>query len=231
MIVKGSELILELEQKLARRLDRKPSSQDLCNHLGLTPYLLKQYRGYEALTPKQVTGLLDRFAGAAELRLKDRAVVPIVEFFELEKTDSAQARSFLLFPVKDEDGIERKFATGLRQRLMATRGVYIFQDSRGRAIYAGKAEAQDLWTEMNNAYNRGREAVQFIKKADHPVWKGKYRDASTSGKQIVKRSVELHELAAYVSVYEVAEGMIGKVEALIVRAFANDLLNIRMEKL
>ncbi|MNY83646.1 hypothetical protein D3C86_2265510 [compost metagenome] len=63
------------------------------------------------------------------------------------------------------------------------------------------------------------------------MWKGTYRDASASGKQIIKRAVPLHEIAAYVSVYEVADGMIGKVEALIVRAFANDLLNIRMEKL
>lgn len=229
--MRGADLISELEGRLAKAIGKKPSAQDLCEHLGLTSYLLAQYRGYEELTPKQVTGLLERFATAAESRLKDRAVVPIVEFFELQRTDTKQAKSFLLFPVKDDEGRELKFATGLRQRLMGARGVYVFQDSRGRAIYAGKAEAQDLWTEMNNAYNRGREAVQFIKKADHPVWKGQYRDASTSGKQIVKRSVELHELAAYVSVYEVAEGMIGKVEALVVRAFANDLLNIRMEKL
>lgn len=83
---------------------------------------------------------------------------------------------------------------------------------------------------MNNAWTRGRDAVRFIKKADHPVWKGAYRDASASGKQIVKRAALLHEIAAHVGVCEVSDGMIGKIEALIVRAFAKDLLNIRMEK-
>lgn len=228
--MRGEELIKVIEDRLEAESGKKPSSQDVCDHLGLTPYLLKQYRGYEALTPKQTVGLMDRFARAVEGRLKDEAVMPIVEFFELQRVPTQQGRSYQIFPIR-EDGRELRFAAGLRRRLGSARGVYIFQDSRGRAIYAGKAEVQDLWTEMNNAYNRGRDEVQFIKKADHPVWKGAYRDASASGKQIVKRAVPLHEIAAYASVYEVADGMIGKVEALIVRAFANDLLNIRMEKL
>jgi len=230
--MKGSDLIKVYEERLERELGKKPTSSDICNHLGLTPYLLKQYQGYEDLTPKQTATLMERFAKASEDRLKDRAVLPIVEFFELDRTATVQGKSYQLFPIKDEEtGKELRFAAGLRTRLKNARGVYIFQDSRGRAIYAGKAQDQDLWTEMNLAYNRGRDEVQFIKKADHPVWRGAYKDASASGKQIIKRSVELHEIAAYVSVYEVAEGMVGKVEALIVRAFANDLLNIRMEKL
>ena len=37
-------------------------------------------------------------------------------------------------------------------------------------------------------------------------------------------------MASYFSAYKVDDGMIGDVEALLVRSFANDLLNIRMER-
>ena len=40
----------------------------------------------------------------------------------------------------------------------------------------------------------------------------------------------LHDLATYFSAYEVADVMIDDLEALMVRSFANDLLNIRMER-
>jgi hypothetical protein len=43
--------------------------------------------------------------------------------------------------------------------------------------------------------------------------------------------VFLHELSFYVSAYSIdPEEMIGPLEALSVRAFANDLLNKKMEK-
>ena len=45
-----------------------------------------------------------------------------------------------------------------------------------------------------------------------------------------KSALKLSELAAYVSVYEVDAAMIDELEALLVRGFANDLLNARMER-
>jgi hypothetical protein len=42
--------------------------------------------------------------------------------------------------------------------------------------------------------------------------------------------VPLHELAIYFSAYQVDDEMVDKLEALLVRSFANDLLNVRMEK-
>ena len=51
--MRGQDLIKVIEDRLEAEGGKKPSSQDVCDHLGLTPYLLKQYRGYEALTPKQ----------------------------------------------------------------------------------------------------------------------------------------------------------------------------------
>ena len=41
----------------------------------------------------------------------------------------------------------------------------------------------------------------------------------------------LHAIAAYLSAYAVPIGLISKIEALLVRGFANDLLNTRMESI
>jgi hypothetical protein len=42
--------------------------------------------------------------------------------------------------------------------------------------------------------------------------------------------VQLADLAMYFSAYKVDEGMINNIEALLVRVFANVILNSRMEK-
>ncbi len=107
--------------------------------------------------------------------------------------------------------------------------IYLFYDSRGRSIYAGKTEEQSLWSEMTNAFNRRRGEVQKIKRVKHPVRNVQFRGAEEKRRLIVDRPVLLRDLAHYFSAYSVPEGLIGKLEALIVRAFANDLLNIKME--
>jgi hypothetical protein len=84
---------------------------------------------------------------------------------------------------------------------------------------------------MNLAFNRDRGEVQSIKRVDHPSSRVVYKEAEHGRRPIKKHSVALHELASYMSAYEVANDLIGKLEALIVRTFANDLLNVRMENL
>jgi hypothetical protein len=53
--------------------------------------------------------------------------------------------------------------------------VYVFFDSRGQAIYAGKAKRQTLWKEMTAAFNRARDSVQRIKRVRHPKRRVAYR--------------------------------------------------------
>jgi hypothetical protein len=96
-------------------------------------------------------------------------------------------------------------------------------------LYAGKTEQQFLWAEMKQAFNRGRNPIhQNIYRVDH---QGKKFNAAVEGRrQIAQRPVPLSELARYFSAYEVQPAMIPQLEALLVRGFANDLLNHRMEK-
>jgi hypothetical protein len=84
---------------------------------------------------------------------------------------------------------------------------------------------------MNLAFNRDRGEVQSIKRVQHPSSRVPYKDAEDGKRKIKKQQIPLHEIASYMSAYEVADDLIGKLEALIVRTFANDLLNVRMEKL
>ena len=82
---------------------------------------------------------------------------------------------------------------------------------------------------MNNAYNRDRGEVQSIKRAYHPKKNVQYKGLEIKKRQIRRESIALYDVAFYLSAYEVPDGLIGKFEALLVRAFANDLLNVRME--
>lgn len=109
-------------------------------------------------------------------------------------------------------------------------GLYIFYDTRGRALYAGKARKQSLWYELNLAYNRER-GVQNIFRVSHPERRQNFRTSDEVRRQIRSFNVKLHELARYVSAYQITDAMINDVESLLIRAFPNDLLNKRMENL
>ncbi|MDO8414780.1 MAG: hypothetical protein Q7S87_01065 [Agitococcus sp.] len=156
------------------------------------------------------------------------AVKPIVEFFKLEKCLAPRGGKFELFSVED-DGSVHLYLSGLRAELEKHHGVYVFSDSRGHAIYVGKARQQSLWKEMNLAFNRNRGEVQKIKKVRHPARNQAFKTSEEKRRQIQPSAMALHEIAVYFSAYQVADGMVNELEAMLVRSFANDLLNIRME--
>ena len=97
-------------------------------------------------------------------------------------------------------------------------------------MYAGKAAEQNLWREMNSVFNRSRDEVQKLRLVSHPERNVAYRSVEELRRQIRLKPLKLHDLASYVSAYEIApKDMIPMFEALIIRAFANDLLNVKME--
>ena len=155
---------------------------------------------------------------------------PVVEFFRVYDEESRHGATREVFTHFDEDGDEHPWFLGLKQELKAANGVYAFYDSRGRALYAGKAKKQDLWSEMKSAFNRDR-SVQKVRMVQHPLARRhQYRSRNKQDRQIRPTVLPLHELAAYFSAYEVQGELIDDVEALLVRGFANDLMNVRMER-
>lgn len=117
----------------------------------------------------------------------------------------------------------------MKEALEKSKGIYIFYDSRGRALYVGKTARQNLWKEIHGALNRSRD-VQKIKCVKHPTSRIKFRPTEEKKRPIVPVTQQLHEMAAYLSAYKVADEAIGVFEAALVRSFANDLLNVRMEQ-
>ena len=83
---------------------------------------------------------------------------------------------------------------------------------------------------MKDVFNRERKETQRVYRVKHPTRNLKFRTAAETPRLITRTEVLLADMAAYFSAYAIASEMIDSLEALIVRLFANDLLNSRMER-
>lgn len=161
---------------------------------------------------------------------RQNVIRSIVEFFPLDPVSSQGGGNWELF---DTSPNASRFLKELRQALEQSHGIYVFYDTRGRALYAGKAKKQFLWNEMNDAYNRDRGGRQYIYGVEHPTptRNNRFRPGYEQTRKVTRNRVVLVDLAGYFSAYDIQSTLIDATEALIVRAFANDLLNSRIETL
>ena len=216
----------ELVEVLAKKLGTS-SQIELAEVLGVSVKTLINWKSrQEKLSPLQVANALIKARDRAVEDAHYHMIKPIVEFFTIDWTESPQGANWEIFPSgKDSEKIYR----GLRDTLNNACGIYIFYDSRGQALYVGKAKDQSLWKEMNLAYNRDRGELQTIKRVTHS-YKKNFLSAHESPLQPTLTPVQLHEMSSYFSAYAVTSDMIEDVEALLIRGFANDLLNKKMER-
>lgn len=220
--MRPKHLISELKRKF-----RISTNRDLCKVLGMSHMALINWKNKaKSLTPRQLANAVFKSRMAAVEDTQLRTIQPIVEFFPLKRRESSQGVRFELF---DTGKNASPTDIALRKALAEAHGIYVFYDSRGRALYVGKAKKLHLWTEMKNAFNRQRE-MQMVYRVKHPVHLKLFKPAHEKNRQPRRREVPLSGLAAYVSAFEVVPGMINDLEALLVRGFANDLLNARMER-
>lgn len=226
-MMKGAEFIDSIRKRMERDLGKCPTDRAVAARLGMTVPSLSNWEARDDVSANQMAGLLLKVEAATAERTQSGALRPIVEFFELAPAPVGSGENYCIFQAKT-DGVEHPYLSGLRKELEGHHGIYIFHDSRGRALYAGKARSQSLWKEINLVFNRDRQ-LQNIRRVNHPERRQDFRTSDELRRQIRNVNVRLHELATYVSAYEVADGMIGDLESLLIRAFANDLLNKRME--
>ena len=220
--MKGVDLVAELKRKLAIKTDRA-----LAKHLGMTGIALSGWkRSKSPLTARQVANAIEKASRVAVAKSQSSTLRPIVEFFPIDAVESSGGMKYELFPTGQDDN---PLHVQLREALSKAKGIYVFYDTRGRAIYAGKAKQQSLWREMKSVFNRDRD-TQMVYRVSHPSRRQAFKPAYDMPRQPVSTQLRLSDLAAYVSVYEVEKAMINDLEALLVRGFANDLLNKRMEK-
>jgi hypothetical protein len=227
--MRGKDVVEAVRRKVANgNSNGTVTDKALASHLGVSAMNLHNWKQKKILTPLQIANLVHKAAKSAEARLHSGAVKAIMEFFEIRTNDAAKGTKPILFGTNDGSKGKHPYRAGLREELQKSHGIYIFYDSRGSALYAGKAKRLSLWTEMNSAFNRAR-SVQAIKLVSHPTSRKDYRKGEE--RQIRRREVPLSDLARYITAFEVPREMIDPLEALLVRGFANDLLNVRMEYL
>jgi hypothetical protein len=229
--VRSANIVVAISNKVARSLGQKTvSERALASELGVNIDTIRSWKNKTALSGHQIANLVASVKKSAEKGLLQRSIRTIVEFFQIETAKSQGGNHQEIFSTWSEDGNSHQYLRGLREELERCNGIYIFYDSSGRAIYVGKA-TKTLWQELKNAFNRKRGDVQSIYRVKHPQKNYNFKSSEEKSRQIRRLSVPIFELAAYFSAYEVPNDLINKLEALMVRAFANDLLNVRMERL
>jgi hypothetical protein len=191
---------------------------ELAKTLGITSKTLKSYRLKDTLTDLQVSQLVIKTLKVNEENKYDYAIQPIVEFYPINKTKSLRGRDLKIIS-SDRDKFPHEYELKCKLDKSYSSGLYSFYNSQGRIIYVGKTK-DNLWKEINHAFNRFREP-QKIYSVDHTKKK----------KPIKERCVYLHEVAHYFSVYETEYSLTDKLEALIIRTIPNDITNTRIEPL
>lgn len=219
--MRASELITALSKKLGTT-----SQSELAAVLGVSVGTLINWKNRdEDLSATQVASALSKSRSAAVQKAQLETIQPIVEFFAIQRCQSGRNASWLVFNGGKDASL---YARGLRNTLEDSHGIYVFYDSRGQALYVGKAREQTIWREMNLAFNRKRN-IQKITLVSHPDRNQEFKPGYEKLRQPKDMLLELYDLAYYFSAYHVDDGMIDDLEALMVRSFANNLLNVRME--
>ena len=209
-----------------KRSNRFKTNNDVAQYLGSKAAQLSNWRTKgRDITNREIAGLFERSRKAAVEEARRTAIKPIAEFYPIVRVLSRREAKWELFESDDNAPLP---ARGLRNALNSARGIYVFYDTRGRSLYVGKTEKLTLWKEMNNAFNRDRGRQELFR-VRHPTRNQEFVSAADKPRQIRQASVVLADLAAYFSAYEITPGMIDVIETLLIRAFANDLLNKKME--
>lgn len=224
--MKGSELINALKHKFGVK-----NNANLAKFLGVSGMHPKNLEDQKKeLGPKQIAYLVDKAITKAQSEGKQQErceilrgfITPIKEYFPIEKVESRHGKNYEISPPVSYRDIWKKLREELQK---AYSGIYIFYDSSGRAIYVGKTAGTkiSLWTRMKMSFNHDQQKSRKLYSIDHGP------GAKTQNQKLGPKPVQLHELAKYFSAYEVDPGMVHNIEALLIRAFADNLMNKKME--
>jgi hypothetical protein len=211
--IRGSHLIEAL-----RKGYRVKNNSRLEEKLGITYQTINKYED-QKITAKIIFDIVKK----TSLKFNKTSIKPILEFYPLNRELSRNGAMYEVLNVK----ITRNKT--IQSILKRTKGVYIFYNSQGQAIYVGKALKQYLWSEIKSAFNRKREN-QTIYRTNYPESGNSFTEVyKDKNRKIRKHNLKLHDLATYLSVYEVESSLISPFEAALIRIFPNQIMNSRVE--
>ena len=215
----GSELISILKNKF-----KVQSDTDLSKISGISIGTINNWKNGSAnLTPRQIGNLVEKAKKRESVNCIINSIKPIIEYYTIDHSESKQGKNWEI--IKSDNGIGKK----IKEDLKLSHGIYIFYNSQCEAIYLGKAKNLNLWAEMNKTFNRKRKS-QYVWAVYHPDKTQEFTPAHEKLRELKKTNVYLYDIASYFSAYEVDKNLIDNLESLLIRGFANDLNNVRMEK-
>ena len=201
----------------AKKKYQKETDADIAELLGITQPALNGWKN-KGLTFRSIFEVFEKGKKAHTKTI----VTPVIEFFPVSRMESRHGAKYeTLDTSQDSHGL-------LQKELNLHNGVYIFYDSKGAAIYVGKAKKQSLWKEMNLAYNRKRDS-QTVRRVKH-LKINRFNSEEEKRRQIKSYKIYLHDMAAYFSAYRADSAFIDSLEAALIRMFPNNLLNKKVEQ-
>lgn len=217
--VQSDKLVIELKKRI--------KDSDLPARLGKTSNTIDNWQKKpsplsSARVASLVKGAMDAEAKREREEIHKNFIKSIIEYFPIEKVESKHGKNYEISP---PDGDKNKWDTLLKELQNANSGIYIFYDSSGRAIYVGKTAGTtiSLWARMKMSFNHDQQKSRKLYCIDHGP------KAKTQAQKLGPKPVQLHELAKYFSAYQVDPEMVHNIEALLIRAFADNLMNKKME--
>jgi DNA-binding transcriptional regulator YdaS (Cro superfamily) len=159
--MKAEELISALKKKFVISTDKA-----LIDRLGITAATLNSWRnGAFNISPSKLANFIHRTVTKCEKEARLYSIRPIVEYYPVEPGESARGAKWELFEAREQNN---QRLIKIKEYLKKSNGIYIFYDSKCKALYVGKAKDKDLWKEMNNAFNQDRE-TQKLQTVNHPT--------------------------------------------------------------
>ena len=231
---------IELIKKLKQTLELSDNCTDtaLANHLGSTSQKQNSWKTKLAkwqnkstgpLSNTEILNLVKDVRHTSVKKTQDKIhrefISTIVEYYPIEKVTSKGGKSFEISPPEamKEEGEWKAIRSDLEK---TSTGIYIFYDSSSRAIYVGKTAGQkgSLWARMKSSFNADQQKSRQQYRIDH------HKRDKVNTRNLGQKGVQLHELAKYFSAYKVEPQFTHNIEALLIRAFADNLMNKKMEK-
>lgn len=214
-----SELLEELKNKFEVNTD-----VELAKRSGIWQSILSNWKNCDkGLSEAQIANLLYNSNKKIMKDCLNNAIRPVAEFIKIDPGESVEKK---LWDVFDKNASKKH--SELRNKISNSIGVYFFYNSEGKVIYTGKTK-NNLWLEINSSYNldRLKHKAYFSDQNDKDDMVYHPEDNPI---EISNTSVSLRDVAQYFSAYEVSYHMIDNLEAMLTRALANNMINIKKEK-
>lgn len=127
------------------------SDTELANLIGLTSARISQMRTRKGdLTARQLASYVQKAEDRGRVLALTDPIRPIVEMYPISAVSSKRDAKWEML----RTGKSHPRNQTIRSILEKSQGIYLLYDSQGCAIYAGKTKKQNIWKEMNDAFNR-----------------------------------------------------------------------------